>query len=97
MIGRRELVPPDVMELAERVEMETSGHDGPLLYIALCYGGRQEILDAVKRVAEDAVNGRVRPEELDEERFRKYLYTSEAPDPDLIIRTSGEERITYCT
>ncbi len=94
VIGRRELVPRDVMELAERVERETSGHDGPLLYIALCYGGRQEILDAVKRVAEDAVNGRVRPEELDEERFRRYLYTSEAPDPDLIIRTSGEERIS---
>ncbi len=94
VIGRLDLAPPHIVELARQVEEETGRRNGPLLYVALCYGGRQEILDAVRRIAEEVRQGRLSPEDIDEEVFRKRLYTSEAPDPDLIIRTSGEERIS---
>ena len=94
VIGRLDLAPPSIVELARRVEEQTSNRNGPLLYVALCYGGRQEILDAVRSIARKVEEGKLKPEEIDEEIFKKHLYTAEAPDPDLIIRTSGEERIS---
>ncbi len=94
VIGRRELVRPDVLEEARRLEDETRGFGERTLQIALCYGGRDEILRAARLIARDAASGRLDPGDIDEGVFTRYLYTNGAPDPDLIIRTSGEERIS---
>ncbi len=94
VIGNRDLVPKDIIEIAKSVEEKTKGFNDHILYIALCYGGRQEIIDAVKNIARDVEKGVIKPDDIDEELFRKYLYTREAPDPDLVIRTSGEVRIS---
>ena len=94
VIGRREMVRPDVLETARRLEEETGRAWERTLYIALCYGGRDEILEAARRIAEEARKGNLDPRDINESLFRKYLYTNGSPDPDLIIRTSGEERIS---
>jgi len=94
VFGALELVPDDVVRLARELEEATSMYDSYQLNIALCYGGRQEILEAVRAVARDVAMGKLGIDEINEETFSKYLYTGGAPDPDLIIRTSGEERIS---
>ncbi|MET1159774.1 MAG: polyprenyl diphosphate synthase [Thermoprotei archaeon] len=94
VFGKLELVPGDIVELAQTLEKRTRNYDNFYLNIALCYGGRQEILDAVKNIIKDVLNGKIDLADIDEEVFSKYLYTSDCPDPDLIIRTSGEERIS---
>lgn len=94
VFGRLDLVPKDIVELALEVEEATKDYDNGRLNIALCYGGRQEIIEAVRRIAEDARSGKIAPESITEELFSKYLYTNGLPDPDLIIRTSGEVRIS---
>jgi len=94
VIGREELVRGDVLELARRLEEETSRESERVLHIALCYGGREEILRATRLLARDVKEGRLRVEDVDESVFSRYLYTNGAPDPDLIIRTSGEERVS---
>lgn len=98
VIGRLELLPPDMRELAREVEEATKGYSEHYLNIAIAYGGRAEIVDAVRKVARDVKAGLIEPEEIDEELFESYLYTSHLPeavkDPDLIIRTSGEERLS---
>lgn len=93
--GRMELVPDDIVKLAHEIEKLTNEYEARhILNIALCYGGRQEIVDAVRRLARDVKEGLVRVDDIDEKLFSKYLYTYGLPDPDLIIRTSGEERIS---
>uniref|UniRef100_A0A7J3ZKF5 Tritrans,polycis-undecaprenyl-diphosphate synthase (geranylgeranyl-diphosphate specific) n=1 Tax=Fervidicoccus fontis TaxID=683846 RepID=A0A7J3ZKF5_9CREN len=94
VIGRTSLVPLDVMEVARRLEERTSAHKEGTLYIALCYGGRDEIVEAVRKIVNDVKRGTIEPESIDEEVFRRYLSTNGAPDPDLIIRTSGVERVS---
>lgn len=94
VIGDRSLIPPRLLELSKKIEDLTASFNERYLYIALCYGGRHEILEAVKRIYEDLRSGKIRLEDLDEELFSSYLFTGEAPDPDLVIRTSGEERIS---
>ena len=90
-VGRRDRIPPDVRERMERLEAETAENDRLHLWIAFDYGGRAEIVQAVRRlVAEDGVA----PEEIDAELIRSYFYEPEMPDPDLLIRTSGELRIS---
>ncbi len=93
-IGRLDMVPKEVVEEARLTEKATENHDERILYIAVCYGGRDEIIEATKKIAEDYKRGVISIKDFNEELFSKYLYTSEAPDPDLIIRTSGEERIS---
>ncbi len=97
-IGRVELLPPQLRELVREVEEATKHHNERFLNIAVAYGGRAEIIDAVRKVAEDVKAGRLDPEDIDEEVFERYLYTGYLPedmrDPDLIIRTSGEERLS---
>ena len=73
---------------------ETSKNTGLVLNLALNYGGRTEILDAVKKIAGDVKRGRISPKRIDEELFSSYLYTKGIPDPDLLIRTSGEKRLS---
>ncbi len=94
VFGNMNLVPPRIVELARKVEEATKHYDRHILNIALCYGGRQEIIEAVRSIAEKVKRGELRPEDIDEELFSKHLYTRGIPDPDLVIRTSGEVRIS---
>jgi undecaprenyl diphosphate synthase len=90
VIGRAEKLAPDVRQELDRAIAATGGNTGMQFNIALNYGGRAEIVDAARRVLRDGV----RPEELDERRFGEFLYTAGQPDPDLLIRTSGEMRVS---
>lgn len=90
VIGRMEDLPPDVQEELRRATDRTARNGGMLFNIALNYGGRAEIVDAVRR----ALQTGIRPEDLDERTFGDLLYTAGQPDPDLLIRTSGEMRVS---
>jgi undecaprenyl diphosphate synthase len=90
VIGRSSDLAPDVRSELAAGEEKTAANTGMLFNIALNYGGRAEIVEAAKRLIEAGV----RPEEVDEERFAGFLYTAGQPDPDLLIRTSGEMRVS---
>lgn len=96
IIGRRSLLPKQLQELSKTVEEATKDYDEHFLNIALAYGGRAEIVDAAKKLAQEVEKGRLRPDAIEEKMFEKYLYTAHLPqqDPDIIIRTSGEERLS---
>ncbi len=96
VIGRLSLLPKDLQQLIMDVENATRDYDEHFLNLALAYGGRAEIVDAAKKIADKVNEGELGPEEIDEHVFEKYLYTSHMSkqDPDLIIRTSGEERLS---
>jgi len=81
-------------EILQKAMKRTKNNTGLILNLALNYGGRTEILDAVKEIASDVKRGRLNPEQLGEGKFSHYLYTKDLPDPDLLIRTSGEMRIS---
>ena len=93
-IGRIQDLPSDVQRTLEETIRKTASCDGMTLNLALSYGGRSEILQAVQRILEDARKGDLRPEEITFQRFSGYLWTRGLPDPDLLIRTSGEFRIS---
>jgi len=95
-IGRTELLPKRLQELIANIEDQTRNHDKHFLNIAVAYGGRAEIVDAARKIAQDLGEGKISPDGIDEESFRNYLYTAHLPNPypDLIIRTSGEERLS---
>jgi undecaprenyl diphosphate synthase len=90
VIGRMDELSPDIQDELNVAIERTSGSRGMLFNIALNYGGRAEIVDAARR----AIEAGVRPEDLDEQRFASFLYTTGQPDPDLLIRTSGEMRVS---
>jgi undecaprenyl diphosphate synthase len=90
VIGRMESLAPDIQEELRTAIDRTSRNSGMLFNIALNYGGRTEIVDAARR----AIESGLRADELTEERFSKFLYTAGQPDPDLLIRTSGEMRVS---
>jgi len=96
VIGRLELLPENIRNLVKKIEESTNNYDNHFLNIAMAYGGRAEIVDAAKGIAQRIIDGTLSPHEITEEVFEKYLYTSYLPkqDPDLIIRTSGEERLS---
>ncbi len=94
IIGERERIQKDLLAKMESAEMDTRDYDALTLNIALSYGGRQEILNAARILAEDAKNAKIDPSEIDEKIFSSKLYTAGQPDPDLLIRTSGEMRIS---
>lgn len=94
VIGRIDGLPKDVQREIE-INIEESRHNtGMVLCLALNYGGRTEIVDAAKRLAKEVKDGKLSLEEIDEEIFKNYLYTSEMTDPDLLIRTAGEMRVS---
>lgn len=94
VIGKIDLLPNNVKEAAKKVEEFTRNFDEFLLNVAIAYGGREEILDAIKGISKEVRDGKLDPEKIDEKLIQKHLYTGEIDDPDLIIRTSGEERIS---
>ena len=93
-IGQIDKLPKRVREAIRIAEEATRDYSSYFYTIAVAYGGRQEILDAVRTIAEDVKSGKLRPSDVDERLVSKYLYTAHLPDPDLILRTSGEERIS---
>jgi undecaprenyl diphosphate synthase len=93
-IGRIEDLPADVVAELRESERLTAHNRGLVLRLALSYGGRAEIADAAKRLAADVKAGRLDPATIDEATIRKYLYDPSLPDPDLLIRTAGEMRIS---
>jgi tritrans,polycis-undecaprenyl-diphosphate synthase [geranylgeranyl-diphosphate specific] len=93
-IGDLTLLPPSVQEAARHVMEVTQGYDGYRFNVAVAYGGRQEIVEAVRAIARDAREGRIEPAHISADTISRRLYTGDLPDPDFIIRTSGEERIS---
>jgi undecaprenyl diphosphate synthase len=94
VIGDRERLAADIVTLITNAEELTRENNGVNLTIALSYGGRAEIVAAVRAIAAKAVDGTVPPEEIGEEVISRHLFTTDIPDPDLLIRTSGEQRIS---
>ncbi|ATG43267.1 isoprenyl transferase [Phaeobacter sp. LSS9] len=93
-IGDRVRLDKKLVTLMDQLEQETACNDGTQLTIALNYGSRDEVARATKRLAEDVAAGRLDPADVDEETLPRYLDTHVLPDPDLVIRTSGEARIS---
>ena len=93
-IGERNMLDKDIQEAMVNLEKETENFDKMTLCIALSYGSRQEIIAAVKKVANLVKNGDMSVEDIDVNLFSNMLYTKDIPNPDLLIRTSGEQRIS---
>lgn len=94
LTGDREGLPPHTIRAVEKAIRDTENNDGLILNFALNYGGRAEIVRAAKRIAEEAKKGTLNTEEIDEKLFSDYLMTEALQDPDLLIRTSGEIRLS---
>ena len=94
MIGRREGLPPEVLAEFDRTVAQTAANTGMVLCLAVNYGGRTEIADAAKAIARGVQTGAIDPEGVDEAFFAAYLETAGSPDPDLLIRTAGELRVS---
>lgn len=92
--GRLEDLSPEVRAELDRTMAETHANTGLVLNLALSYGGRAEIVEAVRTIARQTQQGLLRPEDIDEALFAKFLYHPELGDPDLLIRTSGEMRVS---
>ncbi|TNJ41668.1 isoprenyl transferase [Phaeobacter sp. B1627] len=93
-IGDRVRLDAKLINLMDALEHETAENDGTHLTIALNYGSRDEVARAIRRLAQDVADGRLDPANVDEETLPRYLDTHVLPDPDLVIRTSGEARIS---
>lgn len=94
VIGRLEGLPDSVQSKLEGIIEKTKDNTALILNLALNYGARTEIVDAVRAITDDCISKRIRPDEIDEKIFSSYLYTKDLPDPDLLIRTSGEMRLS---
>ena len=93
-IGERSMMASDIVESMNRLEAETAQNDKMTLCLAISYGSRQEIVNAARKIAELAKRGDIQPEDVDVKMFSGMLYTQDIPDPDLLIRTSGEQRLS---
>ncbi len=93
-IGQRERLPADVLTVLEQVMRETEHCREMTLNLALSYGGRNEMIRAVRKMADQCAAGKIDPEALSEEMLSEYLDTAGQPDPDLLIRTGGEHRLS---
>jgi len=94
VIGDRDRLDSDIVGLIEQAEQSTAGNRGLNLVIAISYSGRGEIIDAAQGLAEEVAAGHLQPDQVNEASFAHHLYTADIPDPDLLIRTSGEQRIS---
>lgn len=93
-VGRLDMLPDDVRKAIKNVEEKTADYSDFLFIVCLAYGGREEIVDAVRKVSQEYASGTIKLEEIDTDKISSNLYSSDMPDPDLVIRTSGEERIS---
>lgn len=94
VIGDKTRLDDDIRDRIEELEEASKDNNGLNFTIALNYGSRDEMVRAVRALARDCANGKVAPEQIDEKLYASYLDTSELPDPDLLIRTSGEQRLS---
>ena len=94
VIGRREELSDDIVESINNLEEKTKNNTGLNFTIAINYGGRDEIVRAVLKIAQDVKEGKIAPEAIDEAMINANLDTKDIPDPDLLIRTSGEQRLS---
>lgn len=92
ILGNMDALSDGLQKSIQKAVERTKGNDGITFSVALNYGGRDEIVNAIKNISEDVKNGKLSKEEINEELVSNYLYTAGIPDPDLIIRTSGELR-----
>ncbi|MBM3889638.1 MAG: isoprenyl transferase [Verrucomicrobia bacterium] len=93
-IGRLEDLPKSAQRELEEARQRLAKNTGLTLIVALSYGGRTELVDAMRKIAQEVKAGRLRPEQIDEATISSALYTARFPDPDLLIRTSGEMRLS---
>ncbi|MHA2375334.1 MAG: polyprenyl diphosphate synthase [Candidatus Thorarchaeota archaeon] len=93
-IGRVDLLPEELQVAIIAAEEETKEYNESILNIAIGYSGRAELVDAVKEIGQEIAEGKLSPSDVTEDIIEKHLYTNGIPDPDLIIRTSGEERLS---
>jgi len=95
-LGNRKILPEKIIKILDNIEKQTENYSDNYLNIAIAYGGRNEILNAVKKITEDIKLEKINAEQISEELIEKYLYTSHLPkqEPELIIRTSGEARLS---
>jgi len=94
VIGERSRLAPDIINLIEHAESLTAGNGILNFTVALSYGGRQDVVQAARRLAAAAAAGEISPESIDQDAISSHLWTADLPDPDLVIRTSGEQRIS---
>jgi tritrans,polycis-undecaprenyl-diphosphate synthase [geranylgeranyl-diphosphate specific] len=94
VLGNRALLPASVRTSIELAEKATADYSDYLYNVALGYGGRDEIVEAIRALAREVREGRLEPESIDSDAVSRHLYTADLPDPDLVFRTSGEERIS---
>lgn len=94
ILGRREGLSKPILQMIEQAESRTAHCTGLQLNVAFNYGGRQEITDAVRALAQDVQSGKISPADIDEAAIAEKLYTAQMPDPDLIFRSSGEVRLS---
>jgi len=94
VIGDRVRLAPDIVTLIDNAEQLTRNNKGLTLIVALSYGGRDDIVQASRKLAEDVAAGRIQAKDIDETRLSSSLFTAGIPDPELLIRTSGEQRIS---
>jgi undecaprenyl diphosphate synthase len=94
VIGRRDGIPPATLTEMDRTLEMSASNTGTRLCLAINYGGRREIVDAVQRIADEARRGKLEPAAIDETTISAHLYSAGMPDPDLLIRTAGEMRLS---
>jgi len=94
VLGQRDLLPQDLREAIRYAEEKTKDYGDYNFNLAVGYGGREEIVQGIRKIAEAVKEGKLRASDISEKTFSDYLYTKDVPDPDLILRTSGEERIS---
>ena len=93
-IGNIEDMPPSVVRILNEAVEKTKRCNGMIVNLALSYGGRDEIIQAIKKIVKEVKQGRLKEDDITEEIFSNYLFTKDLPDPDLLIRTSGEMRLS---
>jgi undecaprenyl diphosphate synthase len=94
MIGREEPLPKYIQERIRKAQERTQANTGLTVVLALNYGSRQEIVDAVRKISTRVIKGQLKAEDIDEFEIQRQLYTADLPDPDLLIRTSAEMRLS---
>jgi len=94
VVGRTELLPDRVRKAIDKAKNATADYEDFLFTVCLAYGGREEIVDAVKIIASEHASGKLQLDSINPSTISERLYTADLPDPDLVIRTSGEERVS---